>query len=242
MNNLAMFKMCKPVGLFILLLGIALLNNISIPHGNAALKSNIVAFARQLSELSEIVHHYCPKTNSKEGNSKNPVDEKKFSEVYSKLKMLEAMRNYAKFTYVLKNDITNDLSAYNSLLAYLYVATKYKYPKADKEKLWKECREELKKEFQEVNDYYERICKDYEHTRIASGYSFSKKLEKYVKLWREVAFRNEIKWKNGFSTEIRNYKPKKNQSHNLRNCIKQMNSGTKKNKLMNFLKILNHYV
>ncbi|GAB69536.1 RAD protein [Plasmodium cynomolgi strain B] len=189
MNNLAMLKMSKSVGLFFLLLGIALLNNISIPHGNAALKSNIVAFARQLSTLSEIVNHYCPKTELKESNNKNVADQENFSEIYSKLSKLEKIKRCVYITFLLKKDIT----------------TKYGFPEEDKEKLWQECKEGIKKEFKEVNDYYKRICKDYENISVMPGFLFNIKLEKYIKLWKKVAYRNEKKWSDTFAMKISKY-------------------------------------
>ncbi|GAB69878.1 RAD protein [Plasmodium cynomolgi strain B] len=220
MNNFAIFKMCKSAGLSFLLLWIALLNNISIPHGNAALKSNVDVFARQLSTLSEIVNHYCPKTQLQGSNNKNPAVQKYVSEIYSELKDLKLIKRCLNITFMLRDDISTDLSRYNSFLTLLYndmerklsnslnsMATKYGFPKKDKEKLWKECKEGIKKEFKEVNDYYKSICKDYENTLIIPVFLFNKKLDKYIKLWKEVAYRNEKKWNDTFEKKISKGKP-----------------------------------
>ncbi|GAB69909.1 RAD protein [Plasmodium cynomolgi strain B] len=220
MNKLAMFKMSKSVGLFFLLLGIALLNNISIPHGKAALKSNVDVFARQLSTLSEIVNHYCPKTELKGSNNKNSAEQKCISAIYSELNDLKIIKRWVNMTVLFKDDISIDLRRYNWLFMHLYnnmqkqlsnkltsLATKYGFPKKDKEKLWKECKEEIKKEFKEVNDYYKSICKDYENTLIIPGFLFNKKLDKYIKLWKEVAYRNEKKWSDTFEMKISKGKP-----------------------------------
>ncbi|GAB69671.1 RAD protein [Plasmodium cynomolgi strain B] len=234
MFNLAMFKICKSVGLFFLLLWIALLvrlsdfnyrkkkntftNNISIPHGNAALKSNVDVFARQLSALSEIVNHYCPKTQLQGSNNKNPAVQKYVSEIYSELNDLKVIKRCVNMTFLFRDDISTDLSRYNSFLTLLYndmerklsknlalIADRYRFPKEDKEKLWKECKEGIEKEFKEVNDYYNSICKDYENTLIIPGFLFNIKLEKYIKLWKKVAYRNERKWIDTFERRISKY-------------------------------------
>ncbi|SCO69577.1 RAD protein [Plasmodium vivax] len=225
MNNLSMFKMSKSVGLFFLLLGIGLLNNITTPHGNAALKSNIDAFPRHLSTLSQIVKHYCPKTELNGSNNKNVEEQKRISAIYSELSNLEMMKYCGNMTFLFGKDISTDLIRYNEFLTHLLnnmerklsnnltsLATKFGIPKEDKEKLWKEYKEGIKKEFKEVNDYYKRICKDYENTLIIPGFLFNIKLQKYINLWRKVAYRTEKKWSDTFAIRTSKYRTLKSKS------------------------------
>ncbi|SCO71766.1 Plasmodium exported protein, unknown function [Plasmodium vivax] len=225
MNNLAMFNMSKSAGIFFLLLGIALLNNITTPHGNAALKSNIDAFPRQLSTLSEIVKHYCPKTELNGSNNKNAADQKKISEIYSELSKLELIKYCICTTLLLSDDMSTCLSKHNKFLTKMYnnmekklsdhltaLTTKSGFPEEDKEKLWKECNEGIKKEFKEVENYYNRIFKDSENACIIPGLLFNIKLRKYINLWKKVAYRTEKKWSDTFAMRTSKYQTLKSKS------------------------------
>ncbi|EDL45336.1 RAD protein (Pv-fam-e) [Plasmodium vivax] len=212
------YKLAVPVVAFssFTLPNVMLTHNSGVLNGSASLQRGVEAYQRGLGEPSFLENDYITQVTLQDyhAHDNKPITkvrcitQDEYRCLLTEIQVLKKIISSKKYNlFISSGDMETLLRGYNNVHSATYnklinklfaklneVASGNAIKERDKIKLWRECKDSIAKEFNEINDHYKRMCDSYMVKNRAMNIGFKKILYKYVKSWEEAIRRNEKKW------------------------------------------------